>query len=189
METLTVGERVVLEDEKEYICFRKINDGGRDYVFLVSNFKPLKVFFAEEIRESSTLRLELVSDPEEKKRLLPLFGVELPTSEPPKAPEEPARTLDGEICEHLSVGESIELENMGDYVCYRKINYEGKAYLCLMSHGKPRSFLFAEETVKKGIYCVIPVEDPEKHNRLMQLVRKKPWDTIKQLFKREPKKK
>lgn len=73
MEKLKIGEVAVLEDGKEYIVFSQLVDNGTDYVYLVSNFKPLKVRFAKQILEENTLKLELISDQEEKERLLHLF--------------------------------------------------------------------------------------------------------------------
>jgi len=192
MEGIVVGEIVVLEDQKEFICYRKIQDGGKNYLFLVSNFKPVEVFFAEEVLEGGVLCVRKIYDTDEKKRLLALFGLDLPSMKNKEAQMEPeqTRTLNGEICEEsISVGESVTLENKGDFVCYRKIRYGDKEYLCLMSHAKPREFMFAEETVVEGILSVNVVTDAEKNNKLMQLVRKNPLETIKQAFKRKPKKK
>ena len=48
MEKLEFGETAVLEDGTEYVCFARLEENGEDYVYLVSNFKPLKVRFAKQ---------------------------------------------------------------------------------------------------------------------------------------------
>lgn len=73
MEKLKFGEIAVLEDGKEYICFSQLNSQGIDYVYLMSNFKPLDVKFAKQSIDGEELKLELVEDQEEKQRLLELF--------------------------------------------------------------------------------------------------------------------
>ena len=73
MEKLEVGEIAVIEDNKEYIVFSRLNDNGFDYVYLMSNFKPLEIKFAKQILNGDNLELEIVSNKEEKQRLLTLF--------------------------------------------------------------------------------------------------------------------
>lgn len=73
MEKLEFGEVAVLENGKEYVVFSKISDSGNDYVYLMSNFKPLEVKFARQIIDGDTLKLEIVSDKNEKEKLLKLF--------------------------------------------------------------------------------------------------------------------
>ena len=48
MEKLEFGETAILEDGSEYVCFARLEENGIDYVYLVSNFKPLKVRFAKQ---------------------------------------------------------------------------------------------------------------------------------------------
>ena len=198
------GEIVTLEDQREFICYKKIQDGDKTYLFMLSNFKPVEVFFAEEIiRDDGTAYMEKVTDPAVKQRLAPLIKMCLPQSETPAPDEveapvptpaptdsEPPRTLEGDVStEPLGVGDQITLENKGDFLCYRKITYEGKEYLCLMSTGKPRQLLFGRESVDNGILSVSIVKDATKHNALLQLVKKNPWDAFKQIFKPKSKKK
>ena len=198
------GEIVTLEDQREFICYKKIQDGNKTYLFMLSNFKPVEVFFAEEIiRDDGTAYMEKVTDPAVKQRLAPLIKMCLPQSEPPAPDEveapaptpaptdsEPPRTLEGDVStEPLGVGDQITLENKGDFLCYRKITYEGKEYLCLMSTGKPRQLLFGRESVDNGILSVSIVKDATKHNALLQLIKKNPWDAFKQIFKPKSKKK
>ena len=73
MEKLEFGETAVLEDGTEYVCFARLEENGEDYVYLVSNFKPLKVRFAKQNLVDGELRLEIVQDQELKQQLLELF--------------------------------------------------------------------------------------------------------------------
>ena len=203
------GEIVVTEDQREFICYKKIQDGKKNYLLMLSNFKPVEVFFAEEIiREDGTAYMRVVTDPAEKQRLAPLIKMCLPQSEtrapdedqmpapapapsPAPAPAEPEapRTLEGEVSvEPLGVGDYITLENKGTYVCYRKVKHEGKEYLCLMSTAKPRQLLFGRESVDNGVLCVDIVKDAARHNALMKAVKKNPLDALKQIFVSRPKK-
>lgn len=73
MEKLEFGEVVVLENGKEYIVFSKANVDGVDYVYLMSNFKPLDIMFAKQIIDGDELKLDIVSNKEEKEKLLKMF--------------------------------------------------------------------------------------------------------------------
>ena len=73
MEKLEFGETAVLEDGKEYVCFASLEENGVDYVYLVSNFKPLEVRFAKQIISNGDLLLEIVQDQALKEHLLELF--------------------------------------------------------------------------------------------------------------------
>ena len=192
MDRLTVGETIVLEDEKEFACFAKIQDEGKDYVFLMSNEKPLKVFFAEEILDGDVLSLRKIKDPEEKRRLMQLFGnIYSPAEDqtPPKDPE-PTKTLNGESAgEGISVGETVELENGKKYFCFRKIQYNGAEYLCFGSQSDLREIVFAQETIDNGVLAVSIVKDPEKYEQLLKLTRKNLWEGIKKIFQKKPKEK
>lgn len=68
-----VGEVVLLDDNKEYICFAKKEWNGDTYDYLVSNFKPLEVFFAKESFIENEIELDIVTDATEKETLLKLF--------------------------------------------------------------------------------------------------------------------
>lgn len=68
-----VGEVVLLDDNKEYICFAKKKWNGATYDYLVSNFKPLEVFFAKESFVDNEIELDIVTDATEKETLLKLF--------------------------------------------------------------------------------------------------------------------
>ena len=73
MEKLEFGETAVLENGKEYVCFSQIEENGTDYVYLVSNFKPLEVRFANQVIINGDLQLEIVEDQFLKEHLLELF--------------------------------------------------------------------------------------------------------------------
>ena len=73
MEKLEFGETAVLEDGTEYVCFARLEENGNDYVYLVSNFKPLKVRFAKQKIVDGELILDIIQDQELKQHLLELF--------------------------------------------------------------------------------------------------------------------
>jgi len=73
MEKLKFGEAAVLEDGKEYSCFATLEENGIDYVYLVSNFRPLEVRFAKQILTDGILQLEIISNQELKEHLFNLF--------------------------------------------------------------------------------------------------------------------
>ena len=73
MEKIEFGEIIELEDGKEFICFARVEEAGEEYVFLMSNYKPLEVRFARETEVGGELAVEMVSDPGLKQRLFALF--------------------------------------------------------------------------------------------------------------------
>lgn len=73
MDRIELGETIELETGKEYICFARVAEGGEDYVFLMSNFKPLEIRFARELLRDGELLIEIVSDPALKQRLYERF--------------------------------------------------------------------------------------------------------------------
>ena len=73
MEKLEFGETAVLEDGKEFICFKTLTEEGVDYVYLVSNYKPVEVRFAKQTIVNGELLLEIVEDQELKEHLLEAF--------------------------------------------------------------------------------------------------------------------
>ena len=42
---IEAGELITLSNNKEYVCFSTLEDNGVDYVYLMSNFKPLEIRF------------------------------------------------------------------------------------------------------------------------------------------------
>lgn len=70
---IETGEIIALNNNKEYICFSTINDNGRDYVYLLSNFKPLEVKFGEQFLEDGEINIRIINNLEEKQKVLSLF--------------------------------------------------------------------------------------------------------------------
>lgn len=70
---IETGEIITLNNNKEYICFSTINDNGRDYVYLLSNFKPLEVKFGEQFLEDGEINIRIINNLEEKQKVLSLF--------------------------------------------------------------------------------------------------------------------
>lgn len=73
MDKLKYGETVVLEDGKEYTCFANLEDNGKEYVFLISNSKPVEVRFAEQRLVSGELQIKIILNKELKIYLLNKF--------------------------------------------------------------------------------------------------------------------
>lgn len=73
MEKLKSGEIIELNNNKEYIVFSQLVHDGVDYVYLMSNFKPLEIKFAKQFFKDNQLMVEEVSDSKLKKDLLELF--------------------------------------------------------------------------------------------------------------------
>ena len=77
MDKLKYGETAVLEDGKEYVCFACLEDQDEDYVYLVSNFKPVEVRFARQQLINGELQLEIIFDKERKFYLYNLFKTKM----------------------------------------------------------------------------------------------------------------
>ena len=73
MEKLKFGETAVLENAKEYICFASLEENGVDYVYLVSNFKPLEVKFVIQKQSDDGLELEVIKEKAKKEYLYKKF--------------------------------------------------------------------------------------------------------------------
>lgn len=69
------GEVITLEDGKEYIVFNSILKEGVNYVFLISNFKPVEICFAKEIIDGENISLEIINDQKQKEELMKYFDV------------------------------------------------------------------------------------------------------------------
>lgn len=61
---------IIVINEKEYICFKIIEDNGTKYVYLISNFKPAEIMFAKELDDE---RLVIINEPAEKEYLSKLL--------------------------------------------------------------------------------------------------------------------
>lgn len=70
---LEVGELITLNNNKEYICFSRINDNGIDYVYLISNFKPIEIRFAIEKVNNQEIELEVINNKDQKQYVYNLF--------------------------------------------------------------------------------------------------------------------
>jgi len=71
---LNKGEIATLDNGKEYICVATLTDNDKDYVFLMSNFKPLEIRFAiQKLNPDNELELEIVNDEVEKRHILELL--------------------------------------------------------------------------------------------------------------------
>lgn len=73
MNKIEMGESVLLEDGKEYLCFSRIIEDDNDYVYLVSNFKPVEVKFAIQYIKNNEVELKIIGNKEEKKKIYELF--------------------------------------------------------------------------------------------------------------------
>ena len=62
MDKIKYGETAVLEDNREYTCFGTLEDNGIDYIYLISNFKPLEVRFAKQKLINGNLKIQIVTD-------------------------------------------------------------------------------------------------------------------------------
>ena len=67
---MNAGEIISLENGKEYIIFSNIEEKGVNYLYLMSNFKPIEIMFAIEKYDS---KIEIIGDPELKEKVLNLF--------------------------------------------------------------------------------------------------------------------
>lgn len=70
---ITQGHVITLEDNKEYICIDNIMQDNQNYLYLVSNFKPLEVRFAKQLSDDNGTSLEIINDGFEKVKVLELF--------------------------------------------------------------------------------------------------------------------
>ncbi len=73
MDKIKFGETIELENGKEYVCFGELMDDGVDYVYLVSNKMPIEVIFAKQTMSEDDIKLSIVTDKDEKQKLLDLF--------------------------------------------------------------------------------------------------------------------
>ena len=70
MDKLKFGETAVLEDGRQYTCFANLKYQEKDYVFLISEFKPLQIRLAEQKIIDGDLQIKIVVDKELKYNLL-----------------------------------------------------------------------------------------------------------------------
>lgn len=70
---LTDGEVIQLSNNKEYICVANIANEEKNYVLLMSNFKPLEIKFAEQIINGDNINMRIINNQEEKLKVMDLF--------------------------------------------------------------------------------------------------------------------
>lgn len=67
------GEIITLDNNKEYICFSTLSEEGQDYVYLMSNFKPLEIRFATQKVVDGEVQVTIINNKSEKQKALSLF--------------------------------------------------------------------------------------------------------------------
>lgn len=67
------GEIITLSNNKEYICLKTLTDNDIDYIYLMSNFKPLEIKFARQNIVDGEIEITIINNQEEKEKLLKLF--------------------------------------------------------------------------------------------------------------------
>lgn len=67
---LTDGEIIMLNDQKEYICVKCFNLNNKDYILMMSNFKPLEIKFAEQIINDNKIDIRIINNQEEKTKIM-----------------------------------------------------------------------------------------------------------------------
>lgn len=70
---IETGKIITLSNNKEYICFSTLNDNGKEYIYLMSNFKPLEIKFGEQIVENGKINIRIINETQEKQKVLNLF--------------------------------------------------------------------------------------------------------------------
>ena len=70
---ITQGIIITLDDGKEYICIKNIVKGNENYLYLISNFKPLEVRFAKQIVGDNDFSIEIINNHDQKVRVLQMF--------------------------------------------------------------------------------------------------------------------
>ena len=67
------GEIIPLSNNKEYICLKTLTKDDVDYMYLMSNFKPLEVKFAKQNIVNGEVEITIINNQAEKEQLLYLF--------------------------------------------------------------------------------------------------------------------
>lgn len=70
---IQTGEVITLSNNKEYICFSTLSDDGTDYVYLMSNFKPLEIRFGIQKEIDGEVEVTIINNQEQKQKVLKLF--------------------------------------------------------------------------------------------------------------------
>lgn len=72
---LEVGEIIKLNDEKDYIVVEKLNLHNVNYIYLVTNKKPLKILIATEKIVNGELVIDEIKDNDELDYVLSKFSL------------------------------------------------------------------------------------------------------------------
>lgn len=73
MKKIELGEIAVLDNGKEYTCIGTQEIENKNYVFLISNFKPVEIRFGIQKIVNDELEIEIVTDKETKNYLFQVF--------------------------------------------------------------------------------------------------------------------
>lgn len=73
MNFLEVGETIVVDDGKEYVCYASIPYQEKMYAFLVSRTDKKKRLIVEQKNINGELGLEIIDNEELKQKLMNLF--------------------------------------------------------------------------------------------------------------------
>lgn len=72
---LEVGQIIKLDDDKEYIVINKMNVHSVNYVYLITNSKPLEIMIATEKIEDGKFVLKEIKDNDELDYVLSQFSL------------------------------------------------------------------------------------------------------------------
>lgn len=72
-EKIEVGETIVLDNGKEYTCYFKVEENNIDYLYLISNTKPVEIKFAKQTIKEDKLEVMIIEKKEEKVKIFELF--------------------------------------------------------------------------------------------------------------------
>ena len=62
-----------IDEEKTFEMLDLALDNGVNYLYLLSNFKPIEIMFAKEIINGEEINIEIINNDEEKRHVLELF--------------------------------------------------------------------------------------------------------------------
>ena len=69
-----IGPGEVVEfNNKEYVCFKVIEDNGNVYAYFVTKSKPVEIKFTKEIIDNDEVKLVILNDPYDKEKALELL--------------------------------------------------------------------------------------------------------------------
>lgn len=73
MEKIKIGESIKLDNNKEYVCFFELEDSGVNYLYLVTQTKPVEVKFAKYRFDDGTDSITIIGDKKEKQAVFEMF--------------------------------------------------------------------------------------------------------------------